>query len=90
MDALASDLIRTAGDIASAADGFTARAQSIDFLGPAATRFRASVTVQRRRSQNAAARAMELGHLLRRAAEDARSQLAAWERYVALLEARDR
>ncbi len=90
MDELADRLVRDAGDIGSAANGFLARAESIDFLGPAATRFRAAITQHHATATNVTDRAVALAQTLRRAAEHARLELAAWERYVESLERPDR
>lgn len=83
MEALAGRLALHADEIATAARGFSARAESLDFMGPAATRFRASIEAQRTRSEATAERVLEMSQALRRAAETARLQIADWERLQA-------
>lgn len=85
MHELAGELGRAADKIATSARGFSERAESLDFEGPAATRFRASMITQRRVADHAANRALDLSELLRRAAERAHAEIREWERIQALL-----
>ena len=80
MHDLAGELARAADKVATSARGFVARAESIDFEGAAATRFRASMVTQRSRADSVATRALELSQQLRRAAEIAHAQIREWER----------